>query len=132
MTALHKAAASSDTAELQQLLMESAAVDAFTEGRTTLRDAAESGRIKCVRLLFAHGAAADVRDAKGDTPLYWAAHWSYSDYARLLIVCVAPIDAHNADGRTPLYWAAERDSASHIAPRACGRRLGCSGADEQT
>jgi len=58
-----------------------------------------------VRVLLAAGADPAARDARGLTPLHWAAGYGCAQCASLLLSAKAPVDAPSDSGRTPLFTA---------------------------
>jgi ankyrin repeat protein len=60
--------------------------DCRTRAETPLHRAAAFGDEETIRLLLAAGAAVDVRDANGDTPLSWAS-WHTRPDAILRLLC---------------------------------------------
>lgn len=75
-------------------------------GRTPLLLAArDAGSLELVRFLRAKGAAADVADLGGQTPLSWAAAAGRLDLVRELAGWGAAVDSLDEDFRTPLFHA---------------------------
>jgi uncharacterized protein len=67
--------------------------------------AAYHGHSQTVRLILAHGAEPDRRNAHGQTPLGGVAFKGYADIARQLIDAGADIEADQGGGMTPLMYA---------------------------
>ncbi|MDR1590504.1 MAG: ankyrin repeat domain-containing protein [Puniceicoccales bacterium] len=74
---------------------------------TPLLRAADEGDLEAVRILINRGAAMDVQDIDGGTPLHWAAVNGHLKVARFLIEEKgAAIDVQDSMGMRPLHWAA--------------------------
>ena len=67
--------------------------------------AGDADRREIVRLLLAHGASADARDANGETPLFRATAAGDGALAELLLGRSADPNAANRAGETPLHRA---------------------------
>jgi ankyrin repeat protein len=78
----------------------------FVFGRTALHWAANAGAAKAVRLLVAHGAQIDRRDARGFTPLLLAISGARTGTAMLLLELGASASAKEHRAVTPLHLAA--------------------------
>lgn len=74
----------------------------------TIHEAAANGNLTDVKRHLQRGAALNAKDAKGATPLLWAAQEDYMDVAELLIAKGAAVNAKDDDGRTPLGAASVR------------------------
>lgn len=57
------------------------------------------------RLLIDCGADVACRDAKGNTPVHWAARAGHTDVLGLLLLKSCPLDVQNEAGETALHWA---------------------------
>ncbi len=67
---------------------------AWPGGETVLMTAARTGRVDAVRLLLAHGANVDAREAmRGQTALMWAAAEGHGDVIRALVEAGADMKA---------------------------------------
>jgi uncharacterized protein len=66
-----------------------------------LHSAAATRQIECARLLIAHGADVNARQAGGYTPLHEAAGNGDVELARLLLEAGADREARKDDGQTP-------------------------------
>jgi ankyrin repeat protein len=85
-------------------------------GRTPIFGAAGRGKTDVVTLLIAKGARADVKDAKGVTPLHEAARgYKTEEVIRLLVENGADVKAADENGSTPLHCAAESPNGKDIA-----------------
>jgi len=135
-TLLHAAAASLNTANSDLLLERGVDPDSRdTLGRTALHlVVAQSSGFDLARLLLSRGAAVDIRDEQGMTPLlsaipacvrlladkgadlsvrdnqgnsalHWAVYRKSPELAELLTALGAPLDLQNNAGRTPLHLA---------------------------
>jgi hypothetical protein len=60
-----------------------------------------------MELLLADGAAVNVKDNRGWTPLHYAAFWGHDDLVELLLFYGADPDAIDNDGATPFYYASD-------------------------
>ena len=96
-----------------------------------LIEAALKGQTDIADVLIAKGAAVDVRDASGATPLHLAALKGNVRIATLLLDHGAPVNALDNDGATPLHaprWAVTKkwrpccSIAARTAKRASGIR----------
>ena len=76
--------------------------DARTRGETALHRAAAFGSEQTIDLLLAAGAAREVRDANGDTPLSWASWYARPD-AIIGRLCFGEHRVHPA--RIPMHRA---------------------------
>jgi ankyrin repeat protein len=79
------------------------------------------GRTETVLVLLANGAALDVRDSAGCTPLHHAALSVEAGVAAVLLDARAPIDAVDDEGYTPLARACSVDNAA-LVPLLLERR----------
>ncbi len=82
---------------------------------------AAKNNAKAVKTLLALGAKTEVKDARGYTPLHWAAMHNNSEAVKLLIATGADIHAKASSGKyrkqTPLHLAARHnatDAAWHL------------------
>jgi hypothetical protein len=73
---------------------------------TDLLDAAKVGDAALVRELLAGGAAVDIVDRRGLTPLMWAAAGGNTEVVRQLLDRGAVVDRRAADGSTALMFGA--------------------------
>ena len=64
--------------------------------------AAANNHALVVAALLSAGAATDVRNAAGNTPLLWAAHTGAAEAVRALLAAKADVNAVNAAGRSAL------------------------------
>ena len=79
---------------------------------TALHHASIEGDLKAAELLIRHGAAVDVKDAKGCTPLARAIFWGHAPVCRLLLSTNAcDLDVCNHAAESPTYLAALRGHA---------------------
>jgi hypothetical protein len=83
-----------------------------------IHDAARDGDVpKVTALLRVDPRLALARDAKGDTPLHWAARNGHKDVAAVLVANKADVNAKNSEGETPLHCAvvnAHRDIVEYL------------------
>ena len=112
--AAHAAAKAGSAAALRAALAAGADAEWRDEPNAcaALHWASYEGHVDCVRLLLAHGAAADAAARDGCTPLHSAAAQGHAACCRLLLDAGSTVDARDLDGRTPLWLAAERGHAS--------------------
>jgi ankyrin repeat protein len=97
-----------DEGELRRLLGAKPDASALLtdETRARLVTAAAQNRTRTVQLMLAYAWPADVRDAKGTTPLHWAGWHGNAEMARELLARGADRDAvESTFGGTPLGWA---------------------------
>ena len=99
------AARRGDRATLERALELGVAVDARDDLQRSalLLAAKDPGSLALVELLHERGAAVDVPDLGGRTPLSWAAAEGHLDVARWLAERGAQIDRRDGEGRTPLF-----------------------------
>ncbi|EGZ08510.1 hypothetical protein PHYSODRAFT_436474, partial [Phytophthora sojae] len=64
--------------------------------------ACETGTVDIIRVLLDHGAAVDLVDETGDSPLITAAENGHVEVVKLLIERGATVDLFNNNGWTPL------------------------------
>lgn len=67
--------------------------DVRTRGETPLHRAAAYGTLGSIRALIDAGAALDVTDSNGDSPLGWAS-WAQRDTSVLRLLCFPPHQIH--------------------------------------
>jgi ankyrin repeat protein len=105
VTALDYARAG-ETALLESMVQAGLPVNlADTSDNTLLMLACYHGNAETARMLLAHGADVDRRNARNQTPLGGVAFKGFPDIARLLLEHGAKIDADNGNGMTPLIFA---------------------------
>jgi ankyrin repeat protein len=75
-----------------------------------LQDAVASGDVNEARRLIKLGARANFRNARGETPLSFAAAWNQLDSAKLLLEGSADPNLADRHGGTPLMLAAQHGS----------------------
>jgi hypothetical protein len=99
--------------------------DVRTKGETPLHRAAAFGSLRAIEMLLEAGAAADARDAHGDSPLTWAS-WHHRPSHILAKLCFGPHRIHpsavQSSPRNSL--AGWRGMEKHLAgkPRPAGPR----------
>ena len=105
-------------------LVRASSPEVHHEGWTALHEAARRGRADVVRLLLAHGADPNAREAGDNTsPLHWAAAAGALDAARALVDAGGDVhgagDVHELDviGWAAFYHAPEDDAAGMDASR---------------
>lgn len=108
-TPLHLAAEDNRAAVVRRLLASGANVNARNQwNQTPLWQAAWQdwhGNTEVAHTLVAHGAAVDVADDKGHTPLHMAARAGHTPMVAFLIEAGADIEHRNDKGLTPLHQA---------------------------
>lgn len=108
-TPLHLAAENNHAAVVRRLLAASARVDARNQwNQTPLWQAAWQawhGNTEVAHVLVARGAAVDVADDKGHTPLHMAARAGHTRMAAFLIKGGADLEHRSDKDLTPLYQA---------------------------
>jgi uncharacterized protein len=82
-------------------------------GMTALMFAAREGCLPCVEAMLAKGAAIDLPDPEGVTPLLWSIWNTRFDVARSLIEHGANVNRWDWWGRTPLYLAVDYVTLPH-------------------
>lgn len=101
-------------AELELLLRSGVTADAAPQGVPLLCLAALRAKERVVKLLLEQGANPAVADAKGDTPLHYAAIGNSPATIRLLRAAGADPAQKNSDGRTPLLDARTAETAKAL------------------
>ncbi|HET9223205.1 MAG TPA: ankyrin repeat domain-containing protein, partial [Roseiflexaceae bacterium] len=72
---------------IELMLVDGVDIDAQNEaGHTLLHWAAQQRRADAVALLIRHGAALDIKDKSGQTPLQTALERGYTEIAELLTI----------------------------------------------
>lgn len=79
---------------------------ADSRGRTTLHEAARTGRGTCLAQLVTKGGDVNAGDAWGTTPLHLASRHGRNELAQWLVDQGAAVEVANAAGITPLHEAA--------------------------
>jgi ankyrin repeat protein len=85
----------------------------------TARDMASCKRnVAALQALLEHGANADVRNNRGQTPLHVASQLNFSDVMQLLLLLKhdANPDAQNHNNMTLLHVASYKRNYGHTAP----------------
>ena len=83
--------------------------------RQLLHYAIRRGHSTMVRLLIGTGKIdVNTKDAKGQTPLSWAAKSGHEAGVQLLLEAKAYVDAKDLYNKTPLLWAAENGHAAVV------------------
>lgn len=104
---------------VEVLLAAGAEVNAATKEAmkvTPLHSAAAGKQVAIARVLIAHGANVNARQAEsGFTPLHEAALTGQTEFATLLLDHGAEINAKMNDGKTPLGFALERNQKEMAA-----------------
>jgi len=103
------AAEEGDTATVQSLLAQGAAIDAQdARGRTAVLAATYANQVETVRALIQTGADVNIRDQRKDNVLLYAGAHGLLDILRLAIAARADTRLTNRFGGTALIPAAER------------------------
>ena len=104
---VYSACALNDTARLQELIDEDAAVVDATDdyGMTPLHWAARAGSVECTEMLLERGALVNPLNKARRTPLQFAAEADKADMIRLLARHRADLNTQDKKGRTPLHRA---------------------------
>ncbi|KAM9851508.1 uncharacterized protein ACBR49_004682 [Aulostomus maculatus] len=76
-------------------------------GRSALHWACSVNHLSLTRTLIRYGAAVDLQDNKGETPLFLSALYGCYDTARLLLLHGANLELHDRRGRRPIDVARE-------------------------
>ncbi len=79
-----------------------------------LHEAAYAGNLEEVTRLLEEGAAVDVRDLEGRTPLMWASFNGHTAVDALLLENGAAINAREVNGRTALMYASSGPFAETV------------------
>ena len=66
------------------------------------------------KILIENGAAINLQDVEGQTPLSWAARYNLCETANLLIKNGAAMNSKDNKGRAPLNWAIANNNKSMI------------------
>ena len=74
------------------------------DGRTELHMACESGDLLHVKHLVNCGADVNALTSLGESPLFYAAYFGYSDIVLFLKSCGGDLNNQTAYGETPLLW----------------------------
>jgi ankyrin repeat protein len=93
--------------------------DARTKGETPLHRAAAFGSLDVIRLLIDAGAALDVKDAHGDSPLAWAS-WHLRPDAILRLLCYGGFSIHpdrNSTYDHGVGWEVMGVGRPHLPPK---------------
>lgn len=110
-----ESACTGDTVTLRHALDAGVPVDATTPlDRSLLGLACDHGHVEAARMLLAHGANPDTRDAEGQTPLVVAAVKGRLDLAAALVHAGANVNAPAVDGRTALMRAAASNRVESV------------------
>lgn len=106
-TALHLAARQGHRTIVQDLLRQSADVDARLPDseQTALHLAAREGHEKIVRLLIDYGADIEAKDAMGRSPLHQAVRMRHAGVVAYLVEEGATLDQADNQGRYPIHDA---------------------------
>jgi ankyrin repeat protein len=83
-------------------------------GHISITESTRQSRIHLVQTLIENGAAVNVSDWQGTSPLLAATRSSDSALARLLLSARANIEATDANGQTPLISAVEQDNVEMV------------------
>ena len=104
---IYSACALNDTARLQELIDEDAAVVDATDdyGMTALHWAARAGSLECAGMLLGRGGLVNALNKAHRTPLQLAAEADQADMIRLLARHGADLNTQDRKGRTPLHRA---------------------------
>ena len=104
---VYSACALNDTARLQELIDEDAAVVDATDdyGMTPLHWAARAGSMECTEMLLERGALVNPLNKARRTPLQLAAEADKAGMIRLLARHRADLNTQNKKGHTPLHRA---------------------------
>ena len=84
----------------------------FDDKETPLHSASRRGHADVARLLFEHGADANIQDGRERTPLHLASGIGHVEVARVLLEHGADTKVQNVTGCGPLEWAS---SGGHVA-----------------
>jgi len=108
VTPLVLASMNGSAAMVEKLVRAGADPNASPKGEPVLMTASRAGDVETVRVLLAHDANANAREAeRGHTALMWAAAEGHEDVARVLIDYGAEVDARSIGGFTPLAFAVQ-------------------------
>lgn len=103
---LIKAAENGDVAQIQQLLVKGADIEAKNgSGYPALVLAAQNGHTDAVKLLLEKGANIEAHSGNGYTALHNAAGNGHIDVLKLLLDKGAKIETKDGNGYTALFWA---------------------------
>src|SRR6185295_10671641 len=107
---------------LEQLLKAGADANAaLPEGETALMTAAGNGNVDAIKVLLAHGASVNAKEAwKQQTPLMWAAHEGNTQAVKLLLEAGANVNDRSIFGWTPLLFAVRQGEVGTIEALIAG------------
>lgn len=116
LTLLHAAAWNGVTDMMQELIRNSAEVDARTkDGWTPLTMAANSGHLASVNFLLQSRADVNARNDEGRTPLFQAVEKSHLEVVKRLLEAGASPHLGLRDGRGPIFVAVGENRVDLIA-----------------
>ncbi|CAG0880694.1 unnamed protein product [Cyprideis torosa] len=118
---LIRATAKRDVSTLQELLSKAPdLVNSVSKGKTALQLACHQGFLDIVRLLISRGAALDVVDTEGDSPLHYAAFGNQPTVMEYLVLKGSDKDAVNSSRCTPLHVSVNKqhDECVNVLLRA--------------
>jgi ankyrin repeat protein len=95
-------------------------------GWSGLHEAAKHGRLDAVRVLLAHGADPNAREAGDNThPLHWAAAHGHLEIVRALLDAGGDVHGHGADHALMLRPAPTNPCGKSAMPEVCSSGQRC-------